>query len=279
MQKDNKPSDQSGQARSRIRDLIPSAVSSLLIPVAGYFAAYRYEVGYCEYWGIPEGLIKLDVTNLGQIAMAAISLIVILMGVESLAQGILVLLPPIPSGRLGNTLKQTASLFIYLFLAIAFNFIAFPIREIWVFSLVLFTILIAYIVMWIIALKRGKPEAQKTAAPPIKKKAPSQDEQPSVPSILSNVLGPRTIIIVMLTYTLSMVAYSWGMANARRQSTFYRIADSETVITVKIYGSNLIAKHFDEVNYKLIDPIEIIPYDDGASIIRITKKDLKLRNK
>jgi hypothetical protein len=229
------------ESRTRLPFVVPRrfltfAVLLALVPVAGYFVAYMYELGYAQFFEIDEA--QIAVTS-GAIAAASLRL---LLGV-ALVLGIFN--ATVNFGLERTRFRSREVMYVYTLAeafiigAVAFGFAQMTLRS----AAIAVAFVLVATVLVVLAIYSSGPGEGFWARTRV---AIDEPEGPTLISPVFRLIGSGYFPIVVAAIVLPLYAYWLGGADARNQDTFVTLASEPRTVVLRFYGDTLVASRVAE---------------------------------
>ena len=220
------------------------------IPIAGYFLAYLFERGYCDFYKIPTMLIDVSFINIISTSLAILgTYTLIFFAYDSIIN-------PILSSMQRSIRWSFFRIFMITFILLGFSLVFnWSVNK----SLSLFGPLI----IGIIFLEFGFPliTQRKIKGYLNKHEGQSQTDAKDVTAFdkAAENLGPKIYMILFIFYLLSLATYFAGGIQARFKTEFAVSATIPNIVYLKKYGPILIGNQYDKENNTLSNQFIIEP--------------------
>jgi hypothetical protein len=240
---------------NRTQTLISEGLLLAAIPVIAHSIAFLYELGYCQFFGIPTFLISISATA---IFIAAGTMLSIAWPIYSIINLCSMLVDPLST----PLIRAVTRIFIVTVPLIALLFLfGLDWPELYTAALT---------VLFIVILEFGTPLLAQRGKGNFSEKLRYQEEFESQQkkSHLSNVFSrlgvSSAIVFVTLIYSL-FIAYSCGRAAAKKQESFLVLKETSNVAVLRIYGDNLVGAAYDGKSKKLTGEFLLRKVGDASS--------------
>lgn len=221
------------------------------VPVAGYWFAFLYDLGYCRYfdilaWFIDVGILNVFVSTVGLLGLLAL--------VSLYANPLFMILRRLPAALRSAFLR----------IAIPFAFIAgyALVGRLMLCQFVLlftpFVVLLLFLeFIFPLITQRGtrgylaKLDAQNVTEP----------EHHTLVDAMVRSIGRERSLFFYLIFVFSFVAYFAGGYNAKAQTDFIVLTGSTELVVLKTYKASFLAAKFDRVARSVSPQYTVIPAD------------------
>ena len=231
------------------------AIIALILTGAFFIAAYSKQVGYCNYYNIPNSLILVNGNSIAEwFEEFGLFFLLIASGESFIAR----LLQPVFDSYPSEVWDEQSSNYFFFIFIVFFGVIQIALETgivlicIW-FGMAL--IPLCFFIVTHLKFKKGTLSIKSTAA------NTNINSDPSRYSIIKILLGKRLIPILGFSVLLIVFANATGKNSGEHQSLFYAINSRTDIIGIQIYGDYLIAKKIDD---KTLSYTEVISLSNGV---------------
>lgn len=216
-------------------------VPILLLTPYIYFVTYLTEVGFCNYFAIPEALIAINSSNLSSIA-AILCLIYIAIylidfsTVKVLSYVLKINRNRIPGiNKLANTSIPTGMIIIIIGL-----FVVDKSDRSTLYLFIAMAVILSVAAMVVVVKKKNIEEGALSLQ--------GASDSPTLPenrSLIHSVFDRKVTVIIIVTILITLpLSTKGGAYNAKKQTTFYRINNRDDLLGIVIYGDKIICKPY-----------------------------------
>ncbi len=230
-----------------------------VIPAAGYWFAFLYELGYCKYFDIPVSFVEVGLVNI------LISLVGILglIGLANIyANAILFLFKDIPEAIKSALLRVSVPTLFMAGYGLVAKLSSFFIPLIVItFPLIFIEFILPCFAQRNVKGYLAKLEAQKKI----------DLEHDSFTDLIAKKMSKGSALSILLVFILSFVSYFSGGYNAKGQTDFIVLTGEKESVVLKMYNSYFIAASFKRESKSVSAEYKLIPVDENLSIFKFEK--------
>lgn len=228
------------------------------IPAGGYWTAYLYELGYCNFFEIPPELIDISINSilLNSLAVLGIAILMVF-AVDFIGK----LMVGVSSAVKGSLYKL---IFIY-FIGYGFYFsFGRSQTELKIFLTIFALPMIIKDFVWPLWSQRHiKGFGNKVAA------AKKRDfEYDSATDKIANKIGIEAFLVCGALYVISILSYLAGGYGASSETEFLSAKAKPNYILARKYGESWVAVRFDETKKIFYPDFQILKLEDVNQFTR-----------
>jgi len=237
--------------------IVSDAIIAVLIPIAGYYIAFRYESGYAGYFGIPATFIEVGLSEV----LGLIGLLIILF---FMAIGYLDIRAKFYKGKnpitraIGRVLIPIVGLFLVIW---GFNLKGF---ELWFILFIVFFLLVAEFILPLFIQRKIKGYKNKLELQEQKDEM-SKSRMSSLLASYSEGKGIYKGAILILALFSFFYMDTFGGANARHQKSFLILKSNPELLVLRKYSGKLICAEFDRGKKEILNAFYIKSLDQVAN--------------
>jgi hypothetical protein len=210
-------------------------IKTLLLSLIAYASAFAYECGYCDWFGIPRGLIRLDVTRF----LVFAATIVFVLGAALALTGLLY-------GPIRNLYSKKRELVLFLGPSVAvslYGLLFFFLS--WFYWSILWkleALALLLLGFWLLLLLRHKGSMRERIAGVV-----NQFGNVGVEKILVERFGRPLGVLALLLFLLVAGSYYLGVGEARRQRNFL-VMTKDSYVVFRVYGDRAICAPLNDAD-------------------------------
>jgi hypothetical protein len=219
------------------RRFLTFAVLLALAPVAGYFVAYLYELGYARFFEIDEAQIAVTAGTIADASLRVLLGVAVVVGIFNAS---------VNFGLERIRFRSREVMYVYMVVeALVIGAVA------WVYAheltlrnaaLAVAFVLVA-IVLVLLAIYSAGPGENFWARTRV---AIDEPEGPTLITPVFRLIGSGYFPIVVAAVVLPLTAYWLGGTDARKQETFATLASEPRTVVLRFYGDALVAARVAE---------------------------------
>lgn len=218
------------------------------VPVAGYWVAFLYELGYCTYFNIPLSFIEIGILNI-LVAIVGIAGVLLLISIH--ANMFYMLLSGIAQPISFSLLKIGTILILISGYALVSRL-----------PFVLFVIIVAIIIVLFGFLEFIFPLLTQRKVTGYLNKLAAQEktelEHKNIFNFVANSIGRKTVQIILVIFVLSFVAYFAGGYKAKTQRNFMVFVGNGEKVVLKAISGYLLVAEFDRPTKSLSSKFTLV---------------------
>lgn len=228
------------------------------VPVIGYWIAFLFEFGYCNYFNIPSTFVEIGIQN---IMIAIIGLLGLLAIIFNFANFFFMSFKWLP-----KTIKASLQ---RIFLASAFTYGFFLFNKHPISQVILIT---SIMFIFLIFIEFVFPLIRQTKTKGYLEKLKAQDkfdfEEHTLLDVAAIKIGYNKFLLIYLVFILSFLAYFAGSYNAKYQINFLVLNNEKELVVLKTYSKFFLAAKFDRKTKTIFTEYKLIPVDTQLGIFK-----------
>jgi hypothetical protein len=231
------------------------------VPVAGYWFAYLYELGFCKYFNLPAAFIDIGIpTVLG----AILAIFVVLSLISIFAELPFTILSALPRS-IGAPIRRIGFAIILMF---GFAIVArYTLMQFMIVASIFAVPLLFFHFVFPLITERG------TSGYLAKLEAHYRRDlqHESLMDIVAKKVGMSWFRLFFLLYLLSFASYFAGGYNARLQSSFMVLPGPPELVVLKQFGGRVVTATFDRKTRTVSPDYRLVSFDSSLGEFRFVR--------
>lgn len=211
----------------------------------GYLLAYRYQLGYADYFGIPPELIVVEIKHVLTVTFWILAFFFFGLPIINIIYGLF---------TSDDILKNKIGIYIISIAFLLFFGLFYDVGwDGWLAFLIVILVYTFLDFIWpIISIRNKKSYREKVHESYLR-------EYPSINVIraIGNFLGIRFTFIIWIGFILILLAHAKGEFDARTRLKFFVTKNGSEMVILNFYGDNVILAPFDRNTKEIYKKFEI----------------------
>jgi predicted Holliday junction resolvase-like endonuclease len=237
-------------------NIFSDAIIAVLIPIAGYYTAFRYETGYARYFGIPATFIEVGLSEV--LGLVGLLLILFFMTI-----GYMDIRAKFYKGK--NPINRAIGRVLFPILVLSLLIYASDLRGLNLYTILFFMFVILFVEFILPLFSQRKIKGYKNKLEQQEQKDEMSKSRMS--SWLRSYSKGRGIFkyaaIVLIVFSLFFMD-SVGGAHARHQTSFLILKSNPELVVLRKYSGKLICAEFDRGKREILNAFYIKSLDQVA---------------
>lgn len=231
------------------------------IPAIGYWIAFLFEYGYCNYFNIPLTFMEISIQNIMIAIIGLLGLLAIILNFAIYFHMLFHWLPRTIKFSLLRIFTMTA--FTYGFFL--FNKHLFS-QVVLITSIMFIFLLFLEFVLPLISQNKTKGYLEK-----MKAQHKLDFETNTLINVTAEKIGYNKSALIFLVFYLSFLAYFAGSYNAKYQNEFLILKDEKELVVLKTYSKFFLAAKFDRKTKTIFTEYKLILVDTQLGIFKFER--------
>ena len=257
----------SDEEKKKANLLLSDAILAIIIPVAGYYVAYQYELGRAGYFGISGSLVEVGLTNVLQVIVYLFASYLLILGYLGHKENLAIAKSPVlrAFSLIFMPLLIILGLIIYVARAGALLFMLLGFATLLIFAVFVFPL---------ISQRRVKGYKNKLAEQ-MKGNQGSDSNDSSLLGGYRRKYGLRIYAAIIVAIFALIYMSFFGSVVARNQSSFEVLASTPELVVLARYSSRLVCAEVDREKKEIKNAYYIRTLDQVAEQgIRISRENV-----
>jgi len=247
--------------RKKYNELFSEVLLLSLLTAGAYWVAYKFELGYLNFYGFTPDFIQIRIENILIAAGAVLSSFALPFIVINL------LSPFVPKNPLlrWKFIRILGFLFILIFFASLYGVA----NNYWILYLVAFGLIVLFEIVWPILVfsKEGSISSRFIAD----EKAEEKNRARLLINRIAGFIPPIFYLLILSVFLLGTLANIIGMTQAQNRKEYFETDNQKNVAIVRINGDSMLGVSYDPKTKKILEQVSI-QYIDSKDIILLKNK-------
>ncbi len=227
----------------------------------GYLIAYRYHLGFVNYFGIPSDFVVLSITDVIFAVLAIIMLVLFMLFIGNFLYFL------VPKGNNVLSIKFLRVSIIGIF-TLFYSYLYGTHWQEWIW-------LLGFFVM-VLFLEYAFPLLTQRVKKSYREKLKAQEEIDAqvgdIYTHISSRIGLTRYVILSILLLLVFLSYPKGRYDASKKDEYLVTATSPEMAVLRIYGDSIICAPFDRATKKIYKRFHIIKMNEESMPVLVSEK-------